>query len=182
MEIERCDYCDTSDKRCLIVLERKDRQRAPHCLECFKRSKKCSHALPGSNYQTKLKKYRQKADLARGSLGALVAKEEEEEVAAAEKAEREDRRQAEILSLKKRELEVRADEAFTQREVSKTRRLILKAAKERGGPSGLPDRMNDLGLGSTSTTRDIFDLSDPNEPIYPSNFTERDPVEPEEVD
>lgn len=183
VEIERCDYCDSADKRCLMVLERKDRQRAPHCLECYKRSKKCSHALPGSNYQLKLKRYRQKADLARGALGAILAKEEEDEVAAAERAEREERRRIEEVSLKKQELAVRADEAFTQREVTKTQRLMLKAAKTKSVfPSSLPDHMSDLGLGATEVSEDDLGLGGPAESFLPRSKFHNELVEPEEVE
>lgn len=114
---DRCDYCLSSHKQCRIVISLRARQRTFHCLECYRRSKRCSHASAGSPFLRHLAALQEEEDLKAGSLAARQRAELQRAEEKAEETRRQDIMRAEDAAIKRRELEVRADEAATRREM-----------------------------------------------------------------
>lgn len=128
---DRCSFCAATHRQCRITLSLRARQRAFHCLECFRRSRKCSHGEPGSPFLALLKDMQEEEDLKAGSFAARrrerLRLEEEQD----EKERRAEVLRVEEAAAKRRELEVRADEAATQREVIRGQ-LRLQELSEQG--------------------------------------------------
>lgn len=114
---DRCSYCATAHKLCRIVIALRARQRTFNCLECFRRSKRCSHGDPGSMFRKALAEMQEEEDLKAGSWAARKRKQQRDEEEEAEKERKLERAREDADTLKRRELEVRADEAATRREM-----------------------------------------------------------------
>lgn len=134
-----CTYCKSAYKQCRIVLFRKDRQRTFHCLECFRRSKKCSHGIAGSDFLNDIDGLLEEVAVERGNRKAIKRRREIEREEEDLREERQERRRREEVRLRRQELEVRADEAVTRREVTRAQSLLHGARAPRpattlGGP------------------------------------------------
>ncbi|CCG84924.1 protein of unknown function [Taphrina deformans PYCC 5710] len=143
---DRCESCEHNGKDCWMSTTRGYRQRAYCCSECYRRQKKCSHDLPASSFRAQLAATREIQDREKRALPALARQAAEEEAKrqqAQAKADRkeqlEEQRRQDLLKLKQRELEVRADEAATQREYIggqlRLAEMHLRGSPKKAGPS-----------------------------------------------
>lgn len=144
---DRCDYCEKFSKRCRIALYNKARQRTIHCLECFLRSKPCSHNEPDSAFRKHLKDLRERQDLLEGNMAAISRQEEREAAEKQRAEEREEQLLARAEALRREEFRVRADEAATQRATIRAQ-LRWRAGQQVGTSMEEPSRKSARGSPS----------------------------------
>lgn len=121
---DRCNHCEKGYRDCKIVMEFKDRQRVFHCLECFRRAKRCSHNEPNSAFRSQMQILREERDVEKGNKAAILRRQEEDREREEKRELKAEARRQEALRLKREELAVRTDEATTKREVVRGQLLL----------------------------------------------------------
>lgn len=112
-----CTYCKSAYRQCRIVVTRKDRQRSFHCLECFKRSKKCSHGIPGSKFLEDLEFILKEIAVEQGDRAARKRRQESKREEKDLREVKGDRQRQEEIRLKCARLEALTDEAAMEAQV-----------------------------------------------------------------